>query len=89
MAVVIDSAERTGDPVSVTLRGRAVAVVVDPVVFAKMVDDAEDALDRAELALTCDEGDYCPWEQVKADLGLSGWRQRPPFLCPATGYGGM
>ena len=71
LADVIDSAQRTGEPVYLTRRGRAVAVVVDPVVFEKLLDDAEDALDRAELALARDEDDYIPWEQVKADLGLS------------------
>ena len=71
LAEVIDSAQRTGEPVYLTRRGRAVAVVVDPVVFEKLLDDAEDALDRAELALARNEDDSIPWEQVKADLGLS------------------
>lgn len=71
LAELIDSAQRTGQPVYLTRRGRAVAVVVDPVVFEKLLDDAEDALDRAELVLARDEDDYIPWEQVKADLGLS------------------
>jgi prevent-host-death family protein len=70
-AEVIDSARRTGEPVYLTRRGRAVAVVVDPDVFNKLIDDAEDAIDHAELALARDEDDYIPWEQVKADLGLS------------------
>lgn len=52
-------------------RGRPVAVVVDPAVFERLLEDAEDALDRAELALARDEDDYIPWEQVKADLGLA------------------
>lgn len=71
LADVIESAQRTGEPIYLTRRGRAVAVVVDPDVFAKLLDDAEDALDRAELALAREEADYIPWEQVKADLGLS------------------
>lgn len=71
LAEVIDSAQRTGEPVYLTRRGRAVAVVVDPVVFEKLLDDAEDALDRAELSRARDEDDYIPWEQVKADLGLA------------------
>jgi len=71
LAEVIDSARRTGEPVYLTRRGRAVAVVVDPDVFNKLIDDAEDAIDHAELALARDEDDYIPWEQVKADLGLS------------------
>lgn len=71
LAEVIDSAQRTGEPVYLTRRGRAVAVVVDPALFEKLVTDAEDALDRAELALAREDDDYIPWEQVKADLGLA------------------
>lgn len=71
LAEVIEGAQRTGEPVYLTRRGRAVAVVVDPRVFEKLVEDAEDALDRTELALARDENEYIPWEQVKADLGLS------------------
>lgn len=48
-----------------------VAVVVDPAVFERLVDDAEDALDRAELALAREQDDFVPWEQVKVELGLS------------------
>lgn len=51
--------------------GRVVAVVVDPVVFEKLLQDAAVALDRAELAIARDEDDYIPWEQVKVDVGLS------------------
>jgi antitoxin Phd len=71
LAEVIDRASRTGQPVYLTRRGRAVAVVVDPAVFEKLLEDAEEALDRAELAIVRDEDDYIPWEQVKADLGLT------------------
>jgi len=70
LAEVIDSAQRTGEPVYLTRRGRPVAVVIDPIVFEKLLNDAEDALDRVELAMARDEDDYIPWEQVKADLGL-------------------
>jgi mRNA interferase RelE/StbE len=48
---VIESAQRSREPVYLTRRGRAVDVVVDPGVFEKLVADAENALDRAELAL--------------------------------------
>lgn len=71
LAEVIESAQRSGEPVYLTRRGRAVAVVVDPVVFEKLLADAEEALDRAELALARDDDDYIPWDQVKADLGLT------------------
>jgi antitoxin Phd len=71
LANVIDSASRTGEPVYLTRRGKAVAVVVDPAVFERLLQDAEDALDRAELTIAREEDDYVPWEQVKAELGLA------------------
>lgn len=71
LADVIESATRTGEPVILTRRGKPVAVVVDPDVFERLLRDAEDALDRAELTLARDEDDYVPWEQVKAELGLA------------------
>ena len=70
LADVIASASRSGDPVYLTRRGKPVAVVVDPAVFERLLRDAEEALDRAELAIARDEDDYVPWDQVKADLGL-------------------
>ncbi len=71
LADVISSVSRSGEPVYLTRRGKAVAVVVDPDVFERLLRDAEDALDRAELAIARDEDDYVPWDQVKAELGLS------------------
>ena len=71
LAAVIESATRTGEPVYLTRRGRPVAVVVDPKVFERLLDDAEEALDRAELSLAREQEDYVPWEQVKAELGLA------------------
>lgn len=70
LADVIEDAQRSGGPVYLTRRGRPVAVVLDPDVFDKLVEDAEDALDRAELALAREENDFIPWDEVKADLGL-------------------
>ena len=70
LADVIAGASRSGEPVYLTRHGKAVAVVVDPDIFERLLLDAEDALDRAELTLARDEGDYVPWEQVKAELGL-------------------
>jgi prevent-host-death family protein len=71
LARVIDDATRTGEPVYLTRRGRPVAVVVDPTVFERLLADAEDALDRAELSLAREEADFVPWEEVKTDLGLA------------------
>lgn len=70
LADVISSVSRSGEPVYLTRRGKAVAVVVDPAVFERLLSDAEDALDRAELIIARDEDDYVPWDQVKAELGL-------------------
>jgi prevent-host-death family protein len=61
---------RTGEPVYVTRRGRRVAVLVDAATYDALVEAADDALDRAELAAARAEDDYVPWEEVKADLGL-------------------
>ena len=71
LAEVVESVRMSGEPVYLTRRGRAVAVVVDPDVFARLVEDAEDAIDRAELDRAREEGDYVPWDEVKAELGLS------------------
>ena len=70
LADVISSVSRSGEPIYLTRRGKAVAVVVDPAVFERLLSDAEDALDRAELVIARDEDDYVPWDQVKAELGL-------------------
>lgn len=70
LAHVIERA-RSGQPVYVTRRGRRVAVIVDPDAYDHLVEVAEDALDRAELALVRADDDYVPWEEVKADLGLA------------------
>ena len=71
LAEVIESTQRTGEPVYLTRHGRPVAVVVNPVVFNKLAEDAEEALDRAALKRAREEDDYIPWEEVKAELGLS------------------
>lgn len=57
LAHVIDSVSRTGEPVYLTRRGKAVAVVVDPAVFERLLSDAEDALDRADLTIAREEDD--------------------------------
>jgi prevent-host-death family protein len=69
LAEAIDMA-LTGEPVYVTRRGRRVAVLVDAASYDALVEAADDALDRAELAAARVEDDYVPWEEVKADLGL-------------------
>ena len=71
LAEVIESAQRDGEPVTLTRRGRPVAVVIAPDAFEHLVAAAEDALDRAELERARTDGDFVPWEQVKAELGLA------------------
>lgn len=70
LAELIEEARRSGEPVYVTRRGRRVAVILDPDVYERVIEDAEEALDRRELELARAEDDYVPWDEVKADLGL-------------------
>jgi antitoxin Phd len=70
LSELIESTRRSGEPVYVTRRGRRVAVILDPEDYERILGDAEDAVDRAELRAARAEDDYVPWEQVKADLGL-------------------
>lgn len=71
LAEAIDEARRTREPVYVTRRGRRVAVIVDAEAFDQLVEAAEDARDRVELEAARRDDDYVPWDEVKADLGLS------------------
>ena len=70
LAELIETARRSGDPVYVTRRGRRVAVILHPDVYERLIEDAEDAIDRAELSAAREEADFVPWDEVKADLGL-------------------
>jgi antitoxin Phd len=71
LADAIDEARRSGEPVYVTRRGKRVAVIIDSEAFERLVEAAEDAIDRVELAAAREEDDYVPWDEVKADLGLA------------------
>ena len=70
LAEVIEETRRSGEPISVTRRGRRVAVILDCDAFDRLVDAADDVEDRRELAAARAEDDYVPWDEVKADLGL-------------------
>ncbi len=70
LAEVIEESRRSGEPVSVTRRGRRVAVILDSDAFDRLVDRADDAEDRRELHAARADDDYVPWEEVKAALGL-------------------
>jgi len=69
LADVLDAAQ-AGETVYVTRRGRRVAAVISAEDLDHLVSAAEDAADRAGLALARAEDDYVPWEDVKAELGL-------------------
>lgn len=71
LAELIEATGRSGDPVYVTRRGRRVAVILDSAAYERLLEDAENALDRADLHAAREADDYVPWEQVKADLGLN------------------
>jgi prevent-host-death family protein len=71
LADVIEEANRTGDPIAMTRRGKRVAVLVDPAEYERLSSSLEDVLDRAMLKLVRDEDDFIPWEQAKQDLGLA------------------
>ncbi len=71
LAELIDTTRRSGEPVYVTRRGTRVAVILDPEAYEQLVDQAEDAVDRAELRAAREDDDYVPWEEVKAELGLA------------------
>ena len=70
LAEVIEESRRSGEPVSVTRRGRRVAVILDSDAFDRLVDRADDAEDRRELDAARADDDYVPWDEVKAALGL-------------------
>ncbi|HBH72413.1 MAG TPA: prevent-host-death protein [Synechococcales bacterium UBA10510] len=70
LAELIDSTQRSGEPVVLTRHGRPVAVVLDHAHFEQLVAAADEASDRKALAQARADGDTVPWEQVKADLGL-------------------
>lgn len=71
LAEVIEATGRSGEPVHITRRGRRVAVILDCDAYDRLLSDAEDAIDRAELAAAREEDEYVPWDEVKADLGLT------------------
>ena len=70
LAEVIEESRRSGEPVSVTRRGRRVAVILDSDAFDRLVDIADDVEDRRELEAARADDDYVPWDEVKALLGL-------------------
>lgn len=71
LAEIVEDAHRSGEPITLTRRGRPVAIVVDPAVWERVLDRAEDAIDQLAIAEATDQDEWIPWEQVKEELGLS------------------
>ena len=64
LAEVIEEARRSGEPTWVTRDGQRIAVILDSDVFDRLVDLAEDAMDRRELDEVRTEGDYLPRDEA-------------------------
>ena len=69
LADLIEETRCSGEPTWVTQDGQRVAVILAPDVFDRLVDLAEDAIDRRELDEVRTDGDHLPWDEVKAALG--------------------
>ncbi len=76
LAAIIDRARAEHTPVYLARRGKRVAAVIDADDLDRILELAEDMADvraaeaaRAEMKATGDAP--IPWEQVKADLGLT------------------
>ncbi|MGF1664800.1 MAG: type II toxin-antitoxin system Phd/YefM family antitoxin [Acidimicrobiia bacterium] len=70
LARVIHESRRLGEPITLTRRGRRVAVIIDADAFDRLVATAEDGDDRRVLEAARADDDFVPWDQVKAKLGL-------------------
>lgn len=71
LAEVIEESRRSGEPISVTRRGRRVAVIVDADTFDRLVEAADEIADLHELQAARADDDFVPWDEVKAMLGLA------------------
>lgn len=76
LAAIVDRARSEHAPVYLARRGRRVAAVIDAEDLERLIELAEDMADiraaeasRAEMLATGEAP--IPWEQVKADLGLT------------------
>ncbi len=75
LADVVDTARVEHDPVYLTRRGQRVAAVIDADDLDRLIAAAEDLADiesaRAARQEIADGEPAIPWDQVKADLGLT------------------
>ena len=67
LAELIEETRSSGEPTWLTHDGQRIAVILD---FDRLIDLAGDAMDRHELEEVRTDGDYLPWYEVKAALGL-------------------
>jgi len=76
LAAIIDRARADHQPVYVARRGRRVAAVIDADDLDRLIELAEDmtdirAAEQARAEMTATGAAPIPWEEVKADLGLT------------------
>ena len=75
LAEVVDAARVKHNPVYLTRRGQRVAAVIDADDLERLISTAEDFAELQAAAAARAEMDdrqaAIPWEQVKADLGLT------------------
>lgn len=75
LADVVDAARVGREPVYLTRRGRRVAAVIDADALDQLIAASEDLADiQAAEAARADMAageESIPWDQVKADLGLT------------------
>jgi antitoxin Phd len=65
----IDSAQSA--PITITRNGREAVVLMDSALAARALAALEDVEDLAALEAARSEGGWIPWDEVKADLGLT------------------
>lgn len=74
LADIVDAARVDHDPVYLTRRGRRIAAVIDADDLDRLIEAAEDLSDLRAAEAAREEvrrDGAIPWDQVKADLGLS------------------
>lgn len=76
LGALIDRACSSHQPVYIARRGRRVAAIIDAEDLDRLIDLAEDmedirAAEQAREELRVTSATAIPWEDVKADLGLT------------------
>jgi prevent-host-death family protein len=76
LATIVDQARAQHEPVYLTRRGRRIAAVIDADDLDRILALAEDmadirAAEQARADMEANGEDPIPWDEVKADLGLT------------------